>query len=431
MKKELLSGIAAALVAGLILLLVLLPTGETPPDTQPPTTTGTVGTTTATTPTKPTRPVTPPTTSVVVTPTGTTVVTSPPPETTVPEAPGVVRLYTCDARLHAIYVELAAEYYAATGTEVIVLAPAEGSCEETLAGLLAADQAPTLFCIHSEAMLEQWQHQLCDLTGSQAAQQLYGDAFALTREGKMLALAADVQGSGIIYNAAMLAKAGWSGDAIPDFASLSNTVSYIMANKSNLGYAFAAPDYADAALMQTLAGLYADSDQLRAFVDLYRKNCTAKTTTLNYFLKGTTVFYIGSTADYDTVSSIGSNNLGFLPAYGPGNSAVQCESSLFWAVNSDASKNDVAVTLDFLGWLVTAQDAGVPADRLGLFAPYRGASYAENVLERKLREYISGGNARLSCGETADVAAFTAALQAYIEAPSDESWAAVAQLFGA
>lgn len=429
MKKEILSAIAALLVAGLILLLVLLPS-DTPPDTQPTTQQpSTTGTTSGTEPATTTRPIAPPTTSVVVTPTGTTIITSPPPVTTVPAAPGVVRLYTCDARLHEIYVALAAEFYAETGTEVIVLAPAEGDCEETLTQLLASSQAPTLFCIHSEAMLQTVQDNLYDLTGTTAAQQLYGDAFALTAEGKMLALAADVQGSGIIYNAAMLAKAGWSGDAIPDFASLSNTVSYITANKSSLGYAFTAPDYTDAVLMQTLAGLFTDSEQLRGFVDLYRKNCTAKTTTLNYFVKGTTVFYIGSTADYDTVSSIGSNNLGFLPAYGPGSTAVQCSASLFWAVNSQASKNDIAVTVAFLGWLVTADAGGMPTDRLGLFAPYRGASYAENVLQRKLREYIADGNARLSCRETMDVAAFTAALQAYIEAPSDDTWAAVAQLF--
>lgn len=435
MKKQILSAIGAALATCLVLLLVVWPFGETPPATTAPTqTTGiSLPGTTVTVPTpSPTQPTTlpwvPPTT--LPTPPETTVA---PPETTVPEAPGVVRLYTCDARLHGIYVELAAEFYAKTGTEVIVLAPAQGNCEETLTQLLASDTPPTVFCIHSQQMLENLQEDLLDLGNSQAAKALCSPAFGAQENGKVLALAANVSATGLLYNASMLAAGGWGEMEIVNFAAFSNAVTTIMQYPSHeRGYPFTAPDFADAALMEDLAGLFADSDQLRSFVDLYRKNSTSKTTTLNYFLKGTTVFYIGNTDDYSLVSDLGSTKLRFMPAYAQGSSAVQYVCDHYWAVSGRGSGNDRAAAVAFLDWLVTDQDGSVPADRLELLAPYRDASFAANVLQRNLRVYLDAGDARVSwkeSGAVSDVSGFTSALQAYIAAPNDENWARVAELF--
>ena len=431
MKKEILSAIGAALAACLILLLVVLPNGTAPVETTVPTQNTGVsipGTTVTGVPvTQPTtQPVVPPTTS-VERPTDTTVQ---PPETTVPEAPGVVRIYTCDERLHAIYVELASEFYAQTGTEVIVLAPATGDCEETLTQLLASDAPPTFFCIHSQQMLQQLQDQLLDLGNSQAAKELCSAVFGAQENGKVLALAADVSATGLLYNASKLASAGWTDDSLPDFVALSHAVNF-MTSQLKL-YTFTAPDFTDAALMEDLAGLFADSDQLRSFVDLYRKNTTSKTTTLNYFLKGTTIFYIGSTEDYGLVEALGSNNLRFMPAYSQGSTAVQYVCDHYWAVSAQGSRNDQAAAVAFLDWLVTGQNGSVPADRLELMAPYRGASFAENVLQRNLRTYLAGSDARVSwqaSGSVSELDAFTAALKAYIAAPNDENWEKVAALF--
>ena len=439
MKKEFLYAIGAALVAGLVLLLVLLPSNTTPPETTGPIlSTPTTGAPTGTTNTSGTAPATkpyvPPTTQIVMTPTGSTVITSPPPETTLPPEPGVVRLYTCDPALQAVYVALAAEYYDETGTEVIVLAPGEGDCGATLKKLLSSNQAPTLFCVHSREMFDILQEKLYDLSGTTAASALYGEAFAYTLDGKILGLAASVGGSGLIYNAASLAKAGFSASDIKNFAYLSNTVHYITANRGSLNmYAFTAPDFTDIHLMEHLAGLYPDSAQLRSFVDLYFANTTSKTTTLHYFLNGTSVFYIGGTGDYDKVASIGSNNLGFLPAYAEGTASVQCFSDHYWAVNGTASQADTEETVAFLSWLVTVEDGQIPVDQLGMLSPYQGATYAGNILEKTLREYISAGNAHVSwtvCGDTVDLDAFITALQAYKATASDENWAAVTAALG-
>jgi len=368
----------------------------------------------------------------VVTPTGTTIITSPPPTTTLPPIPGVVRLYTCDPALYEGYVELAGRYYAETGTEVIVMTPDGKSCEDALTELLKQEQFPTIFCIHSQQMLETLQHELQDLSGTLAAGTLYHSAFALESEGKILALAADVEASGIIYNASLLAKSGWSGPEITELATLQTTMNYIKTNayRTNI-YTIAAPDYNDSALMALMAGLHTDPTQLRSFLDVYLANTTVKSTSLTYFLRGTTVFHMGGTWDYDKVAAVGSNKLGFLPALAEDTNAMQCICDHYWAVSSNASEKDLQATLAFLDWLVTTRDSAAPVDSLGLLAPYRDAAFTSNPLQSILRTYIASGNVRVNwkvSGNVTDITAFTAALKTYANEKTDQAWQAVADL---
>ena len=458
MKKRTRAAIAVFLIVAMVMLIpgCMTPAdptqsatnGTTRPTIAPTVgttqTIGTIGTTVTTVPTEPTVPTVPTTATVPSTTVPTVPATQPttipipptteaaPPETTVPEAPGVVRWYTCNAQQYATYLALAEEYSAATGTEVRVITPVDSSCEEALSNLIASGNTPTLFCIHSQQMLQDLQSQLYDLSGTQPANALYSLNFARVEGDRVLALAMDVGGSGLIYNASKLAIAGFSESDIRGFSGLKTTVSHITANKSSLGHAFTAPDFKDEHLMAHLAGLYPDADQLRAFVDMYIKNCTVKTTTLQYFTNGTTVFYIGGTGEYEEVAAIGDNNLRFLPAYSADTNMVQCFSDHYWAVSADASSADIAVTLDFWTWLVTAESGYAPIDRLQMLSPYQQSGYSANILEKKLREYISTGNAYVTwnlSGKVTDLAAFTAALKTYVSSATDANWAAVAATF--
>lgn len=428
--------IAAVLLAVLMCAVLLFPS-RPPQPTKPPATGSQISTqptgnqtgTNSTNSTGTTPVVTPPPTTIVTTPTGTIVVTLPPP-TTIPPEPGVVRFYTCDAQRLETYQALADAYAAATGTQVQILTPQEGqTCQDALTALLASESAPTMLCVHSKQMLEQLQHQLLDLTGTQVAQELYGPALAQGVDGKLLALAVDVGGSGLIYNADKLATFGFTDADILDFSYLRDVV--LPNIKTLKGYAFAAMDFTNEHLMEHLSGLYPDTNQLRAFLDMYIHNSTQKTTMLEYFLKGTTVFYLGGTADFDDVSAIGVNNLRFLPAYSENTAVVQCFSDHYWAVNAASRSADIQATLDFWTWLVTGEN-GAPIDELGMLSPYHQARHADHILQQKLREYISGGNVYLTwsvAGDVTDLEAFTAAVQAYTKTPNDETWAAVAAQF--
>ena len=116
MKKRILVAAASLILAALILLLLPVPSDD------PGVTTGPTVPTQTTQGTKPT-------------------VTTPPSDSQ-PTQPGVVRVYSCETRFVTVLTELAAEYFALTGVEVVVLPPEEGRGED---GVRSVEQ-PACVC---------------------------------------------------------------------------------------------------------------------------------------------------------------------------------------------------------------------------------------------------------------------------------------------
>lgn len=409
MKQRILVAVASVVLSALILLL--LPVNKPVPDPTDPS---------GTTPTTPSS--------------STSLATQP--SYIAPVEYGTVYLYTCDEVLGDRYSTLALEYFKATGRVVIVLDSDGRPCEEALADYMASDTVPTIFCIHSQEAFASMQDRLYDLTDAAITAQLYSPNFALTADGKTLAVAADISGYGLICNASLLAEAGFTVGDISGFADLNTGLSHISSNRSSLGfYPFAKPDFTDKALVGLLAKLFETPDQLRSFMDAYLQNTSSKTTALSYFLNETTAFYIGGTEDYETLSALGSNKLNFLPAYGENSDSILCASSHYLAVNADAEGKDTLASLDFLAWLATARDDGsVPIDDLGLLSPYRDAVGGENTLQKQLRALLSDHDVRVfwDVSLPEDTAAsLSAALSAYSKSKTDENWAAVAALLEA
>ncbi len=357
----------------------------------------------------------------------------------VPEKPGQVRLYTCDAELYAVYLTLAERYHAETGLTVTVLAPEEGSCPDTLDRLLQSDAPPTIFCIHDPETLESLLPRLADLSDRTILRSLSSPIFALRQDGKAVAMAIDVAAYGLLCNAELLGKAGFSRDYFTDMAMLSNAVSHISSNRGELGFSpFGTVDVSQAdhqGLACLLLMMYREGDDLRSFLDIYRKNALQNGTALDQFLNGKTVFLPGSTADFSMVSGLthGAHNLDILPVLNDDGAGMQYVCQLYWALDGQASPEDLLAAETFLQWMATAGEQGTPVDALGLMTPFRDATYYENVLQRKLRGYMSSGAGSLSfpcqqvlSDETLD--ALCQALEAYLAAPSDDTWAAVAAL---
>ncbi len=358
--------------------------------------------------------------------TGTTTSTS---GTTLPAA-GTVTVYTCDQSLYSTLCTLAEAYTGQTGIRVTVLTGNHGDLDT----LMAADQAPTLFCLHSLADMQKWQSSLYDLTGTALLEQLCAQEFALELEGKKLAVTMDFHSSGLIYNATLLAQTGFTRSDIQNFADLEVVCNYITAGSSGFA-AFSPVDLTDTdheSAVCMLAGMLRSPDALRSFWDLYLAHAAKAGKSLEQFLQSDAVFYVGSSRDYDTVSELGANQLDFLPAYASGQSGLQCISTLAWGINSQAEEQDIQQTLAFWQWLVTAaQGSPAPIDSLGLLAPFRDAANYGNPLEKKLRSYIASDAVRVdwdSCEAMTDtqLGALAEALAAYSEAPTDENWQAVA-----
>lgn len=348
--------------------------------------------------------------------------------TDAPAVPPEIRLYACPAENTALYEDLAAQYTALTGIAVTIVT---GDLQQLMDG----DASPTIFCLHSQQETQQWQEHMYDLSGAPVLEQLYNPNFALTEHGKPLALAMDVTGYGLIYNAALLGKAGFTRSDITDFASLRAITQHITEDRKTLGfYPFCTPDLHNTVLTEYLAGISEDPAQIRSFFDLYRENATASGDPMAQFVSEKIVFYVGGVWDYDRISQLGIHNLDILPIYTADGGSFHCTSSTYWSVNARSSDTDIQASLDFLNWLVTAGENGTaPVDLLGWFSPFRDAVAAEDAFQRLMRKYIAEEPVclrwEIAPGMTEQtLTGLAAALAAYIATPSDDAWATVAAL---
>ena len=345
----------------------------------------------------------------------------------VPEAPGVLRLYVCQREDVSVYEELAQQYSQHTGVECQILTG-------DLQTLMAGEDAPTIFCVHSQQEAARWADHGLDLTGNALLQQLYSQAFALQQEGKILGFAMDMDVNGLIYNAALLAKAGYTRTDITNFAELQAVVEYITIDRKVLGFQAFGTAVSDRRLASILAGMSRDPAQIRGFLDLYLANDKTGGVAMEQFVGEQTVFLIGGIGDYEALEDLGIHNLDILPLFTENGGGLHCVCDTYWCVNGKASQADVEVSLDFLAWLVNAgEDGTVPVDALGWVSPFAEANGAENALARLLRKYIvaepvnvqwSMENSR-TLQEWEDLAA---AFAAYIATPQEETWAAVEAL---
>ena len=361
-----------------------------------------------------------------------------------------VRLYQCDPERAAVWQELAKAYTEATGIPVTILTPTDQDCDGTPVEMLTGKYSATIFCLHHTHELQERQEYCLDLSGTEIAGQLQQDIFALKNGDAISGVAFNVESYGIIYNSLLLADAGYTQSDIQDFSSLADVVQDITTNKRKLGFsAFAAPDLGNTdhgALLCLLAGLTDDEAILRSFWDLYRENCTRTGSMLTQatrqealadFLNGKAVFYLGGTWDYEHFAEIEDYFLGFMPVYTAQqqeNPGLYHSSTGYWCVNSQADEMDIQASLDFLNWLVTAQEGeAAPADRLEYLMPFQDIAYAGNPLEKLVLESMRSSQENVhwtSCDTLTPeiLRQFGDALIAYTKDPTDEKWAALTAL---
>lgn len=376
--------------------------------------------------------------------------TTPPDTSPIPD----VRLYQCDRNRAAIWRELAQAYTKATGIPVTILTANEGNCDGTPLELLSGKSNVTIFCLHHTHELQERQEYCLDLTGTEIAGQLQQDIFALKNGEAISGVSFNVESYGIIYNRKLLADAGYTQSDIQDFNSLVNVVQDITANKRKLGFsAFAAPDLSSTdhgALLCLLAGLTDDETVLRSFWDLYIENCTrtgnkltqsSKEDGSNEFLNNKAVFYLGGTWDFLDMEIDISKDRDFDPWFMPvpikdqqDNSGLYYSNIGYWCVNSHADQMDIQASLDFLNWLVTAEEGSTaPVDQLEYLMPFKSTTYAGNQLATSVLESMKNSQKNIhwtSCDTLTPeiLRKFGDALIAYTKNPTDEKWAELAAL---
>jgi len=277
---------------------------------------------------------------------------------------------------------------------------ASDTYEQKLQSEISKSSAPALFQVNGPTGLANWKDYCLDLTGSKVLGELANDALKLEGDGKVYAIDYVEEDYGIIYNKDLLTKAGYSADDIKDFDSLKKVADDIQARKAELGvegaftsagmdsssnwrytthlanmpihYEFKDENEDDT---DAIKGTYLP--QYKQIFDLYLTDSTCDPSqvasktgddAVNEFLNGKAVFYQNGTWAYKDIAALGDDKIGMIPLYigvkGEDKQGMCSGGENYWCVNSQASADDQAATLEFLNWVVTddeAREAGAVA----------------------------------------------------------------------
>jgi raffinose/stachyose/melibiose transport system substrate-binding protein len=277
--------------------------------------------------------------------------------------------------LQLIYDQLTDEFFEQTGIRMVTV-----SSEANLEG-----QSPVLFSLSGG--VPQWP--CLDLSDTVAFANLACDCFTLKQADRVIGIANEVEPFGLIFNAELLARVGYTAMDLNSFSDLKAVAAYITQNQDTLGFgAFATPEEA---LMATVLG------NAQRLWELTEHNPAP-----GALKEEKAVFELGTLSDMERLSASGDLQLDMLPLYtgaeGEETQGMHCFIKRYWCVREDATEAEIQAALAFLNFLVSPRtDGTVPVDDLALLAPYRQAVYARNSVQQRLRNDIALGKKCIVC----------------------------------
>lgn len=349
-----------------------------------------------------------------------------------PAATGSVYWLNFKPESDAALQELAAMYTEETGVPVTVVTAASGTYNETLTAEMDKSDAPTMFVVGNAAAVDTWGEYCYDLTGTPVAEELNTDAYMLyDDEGKLCSIGYCYECYGIITNKALLEKAGYTIEDITNFESLKTVAEDIHARADELGfdaftsagmdgssswrftghlinleYYYESVDAPEAwtECPASITGAYMDN--YKNLWDLMINNSAVNPADLANggfdanaeFANGEAVFYSQGNWEWASLQEKGMNaeELTMIPYYcgveGEEMAGLNCGTENYWAVNSEASEEDIQATLDFMYWLVTDAEASrIAVDSFGVM-PYTNAATSTNPFLAIANEYAANGH---------------------------------------
>ena len=374
---------------------------------------------------------------------------------------GSVYMLNFKPEVDGAWKDLAEIYEEQTGVEVNVLTAAEGTYSTTLQAEMAKDEAPTIFNIGNVTAAQTWNDYTLDLSGTELYNHLADKSLVINYDNKVAGVANCYECYGIIYNKTILADYCTvdgavisSVDEINNFETLkavaediNNRVDEINdALGTNLTGAFASAGLDSGSSWRFsghLAGvaLYYEFledgcdliagegeidgtylDNFKNVWDMYVGTSSADPMTLEggtynaemEFGMGEAVFFQNGNWEYanlvnpDNGYEVVAEDLGMMPIYfgvDDANQGLCVGTENYWAVNSQASQEDIDATLAFLEWVVTS-DEGRDAitNKMGLSAPFdtfTGDFESDNA-------FVKDNNAYMAAGKTAVAWSFNA-----------------------
>ncbi len=362
-------------------------------------------------------------------PTPSTAAPTEPPKT----ASGSVYYLNFKPEADAAWQELAATYTEQTGIPVKVVTAASGDYSTTLNAQMGKEGAPTLFQCGNQQGLADWDSYALDLTGTPFAGELTTNDFNLYNEnGELKCVGYCYEAFGIIVNKALLTQAGYAVEDIKDFASLKAIADDIHSRASELGFDAFSSAGLDGSSSWRFSGHLANMplfyefrdnnvteqpaeitgaylDNFKNIWDLYIADGCVPTSELPSatgdqseaeFGQGKAVFFQNGSWEYANLTAadkfaMNPDDLTMIPIYcgveGEENAALCCGTENCWAVNSQASEEDIQATLDFLYWVVTSDEGTtMMAEQFGPI-PFKNAKEPENVFFADANRLITEG----------------------------------------
>jgi len=347
--------------------------------------------------------------------------------------------------------ELAATYSDMTGVDVTVLTAADGTYATTLQSEMAKSEAPTIFNIGSATDAQTWDDYTYDLKDSSIYNHLTDKSLAVEYNGKVAGVANCYECYGLIYNKTILeGYCGMDGavvssvDEINNFDTLKAVADDINSRVdeindalgTDLTEAFASAGLDDSSSWRFsghLAGIALYYDFKDAGCDLVAGQDTITNKYLGNFKNvwdlyvgassadpalltsgsfsaeaelgmGEAVFYQNGDWEYSAFANeengytVTTDDLSMMPIYFGVDDATEglaVGTENHWAVNSQASQEDIDATLAFLDWVITS-DEGRDAitNKMGLTAPFdtfTGDYASNNGFAAMANEYAAQG----------------------------------------
>ncbi len=365
---------------------------------------------------------------------------------------GSVYLLNFKPETDMAWQDLAKTYTAQTGVEVMVVTAADGQYKTTLQSELAKSEAPTIFTIGNSSDCAEYANYIYDLSGSALYNHLTDKSLALEYDGKVAAIANCYECYGIIYNKTILeGYCGMDGavissvDEIDNLETL-NAVATDINNRvdeindalgTNLTGAFSSAgldsgsnwrfsghlaglalyyEFKDAgcdliAGQGTVTGKYLDN--FKTVWDMYTNTSSADKATLDsgaynaeqelgldeaVFYQNGDWEYAAFAPDNENGYTVTTDDLSMMPIYfgvDDANEGLAVGTENHWAVNAQASQEDIDSTLAFLEWVITS-DEGRDAivNQMGLTAPFdtfTGNYESKNGFAAMANEYAAAG----------------------------------------